>query len=338
MNTREVFNLNMCTEIDYIGLIDRKYETQNCIESILSGGKMIVMGKRGVGKTSLIYKVRDELIKYHSNIFPLYIQFSPIFINSGHSNAYLTHLLYTVIHVIWKDIIGKDFSDIYNINNDGLFNDFESRIVKIYKLIRTAEFNQMESSHKEMGLSAGLSGNISKENGKDDKYYALANQEIINLLKEVCEHLVTYLGIETVAFLCDEANNLKENQQIELEESLINIFDSMNCSFIYVSSLLETKKNDYFDLFENSIVLEGFNDKKYTKELISSRIRDNNLFKIDDESISIIHNTSKGNPRFIIRILGLAIEKESRQDVQYINITPSKAAEACNKFIIEQMM
>lgn len=337
MNIREIFNLSMRTEIDYTNLIDRQYETKNCIDSILSNEKAIIIGERGVGKTSLIYKVKDELIKYHSNILPIYIQFSPMFFHNGYANVYLYHLLHTVIKFIWENIIGKDFSDIYNIDDNILENYFEKKIIKIYNLVRISERSEMVAIHKEIGGSFGVSGNFSKENEEENKYIALTNQEIVGLFKEVCKHLVTYLGIDTIAFLCDEANNLTEEQQIELEESLISIFDSLNCSFIYVASIFGTRKNVHFNLFENSIVLEGFDDKKYTKELIFSRIKDNNFFSIDDESISIIHNTSKGNPRYIIEIIKLVLDEESRQDIQCINITPLKVADACNKFIIRMI-
>lgn len=336
MNTKEVFNLSMCTEKDYINLIDREYETQNCINSILTGEKTIIIGERGVGKTSLIYKVRDKLIKDHSNILPIYVKFSPMFFNNRYLNVYLYHLLHTVVQFIWKDIIGKDFSDIYD-NDIILKSDFEKKILKVYNLIRISERNELLSLHKELGTSFGLSGNLSKEKQEENKYLALTNQEIVCLFKEVCEHLVTYLGIDTIAFLCDEANNLKEEQQIELEESLINIFGTMSCSFVYVASIFGTKRNSHFDLFENSIILEGFDDIKYTKELIFSRIKDNDLFSIDNESIAIIHNISKGNPLFIIRIISLVIGEENRQEVNYIDITPSKAALAGNKFIVEQL-
>lgn len=44
MNIRDIFNFSMCTEIDYVDLIDRKQETKNCINSILSNEKSIIVG------------------------------------------------------------------------------------------------------------------------------------------------------------------------------------------------------------------------------------------------------------------------------------------------------
>lgn len=334
-----LFNSSMCIEQETSNdFVDRRDELSLCLESIIMGDKAIVIGERGVGKSALVKRVEYQLRNNYDQILPIYIRFSPI--NFGHNShtEYVYHLLISLIQYIWKNILGNKLTALYDDNMAFTTNELTAQVQKVHKLARMTTQNVTILHQKELEAELFVKGNMQKSQEYVDSLNPLSNQEMIGLFSELCDDLINHSEVESLAFLCDEANLLDESQQLEIERDLSNIFPMLSCSFLYVASIstINGHHNPHTECFEQVICVEGFKSVEHSKKLLQNRILQKDRIEIDDQVYDILHETAHGNPRHLINIMEHIIMRKSLDGTTQINITPQDAQVACDSFIIQQ--
>ena len=333
-NMLPIFNASMRIEVEKeFDFINRKYELNLCINSILAGDKSILIGERGVGKSALVKQIQFELENNYDNVLPIYIQFSPI--NFSHSThiGYVYHLLLSVINYIWTNILGYKMSSLYD-DELTLKNEFTEQVKKIHKLIRLVTQNTKILNQKGIEADFFAKGNLQKAKEYFENLSPLSNQEMIALFGELCDDLRKYTEVNNLVFLCDEANLLTETEQIEIARELSNIFPMLSCSFLYVASIFSVDGycSLHTDFFEQTILIEGFKNIEHSIALLQNRILQKDRVTIDDQVYELLHRTTRGNPRDLIGIMNQIIRNKTINDVDQITITPQDAQKACNHF------
>lgn len=329
------FNATMCVEHDLNNyFINRKLELSLCINAILSNEKAVLIGERGVGKTALVKQVENILRNEHPEVLPIYLQFSPINFRNNANVGYVYHLLIQLIQYVWTNILGHKLTSLYD--EPGSFSDeLTEQTQKIHRLTRVATQNQMALHRREMEANLLVKGNISGSNENTDNLNPLSNQEMIGLLSELCDDLIKYTGVHTLAFLCDEANLLTESMQIEIEKDLANIFPTLHCSFLYVASTsaLCVRTNLHAEHFERVIHITGFKNIIHSKELLTNRMLQKEKIEIEEEVYALLHKVARGNPRNLISIMSNIVMKKSIDEPDTIAITLKDANLACKDFV-----
>ena len=330
-----LFNASMHSDHETNGnFVNRTNELHLCINSIITGEKAILIGERGTGKTALVRQVEYELRNNFDNILPIYMRFSPENFSCNPRIGYVYHLLISLIQYIWTNILGNKLTTLYD-NNITYPNELTEQTQKIHRLTRMAMQNVTFSRQKEFKAELFVKGNMQRSQEYVDNLNPLSNQEMIGLFSELCTDLINYSGMDSLAFLCDEANLLKESQQLEIERDLSNIFPMLSCSFLYVASIstISEHYNPHTESFEQVIFIEGFKSVEYSKKLIQNRILQKDRVEIDNQVYDILHETTHGNPRYLIDIMAHILMKESLEDIPKIRITIQDAQIACDNFI-----
>lgn len=156
--------------------------------------------------------------------------------------------------------------------------------------------------------------------------------ELTSLFCELCDELKKQIHCESIVFLCDEANLLNPQLQFDIAQGLGAVFSSIKYSFVYVvsMSIVNNIANEFKSVFQHEILLEGFQDEEYSKQLILKRIIDKNRIVISEDVFPLIHKLSRGVPRYIIELMYHAIikyEKDCFKD-EIIKITTNDIYDA----------
>lgn len=334
------FDATMTSETDALlrRCIDRNAETELCLSGILSHEKIIMIGERGVGKTFIIKNLQNQISKQYPFLLPIYFSFSPtIYFNSNSHLHNVYFLLFSLIQYIWEKILGNKMSLLFSSEyNEKLFNNnLEQQVIRVYRLAHI--INRNIDSLRKYQLSAKfiVEGGLEKEQNVSEDYSPISSQEVITLFSELCEDLKKHRNVDSLVFLCDEANHLRIDLQNDIEKELFNILPSLSCSFVYVRSVLsETTSYSTNVCFEREITVNGFKNVENTKELISSRVIDPDLLLVEDDSIAIIHDATGGCPRYIIELMHMIIQNKLINSInEIITVSPVDAALSANSFL-----
>lgn len=319
--------------------VDRDIELMKCINSILVQDKAIIIGERGVGKSALIKRVEFEIKRNYDNILPLYIRFSPIMHFTEHDSHlwYVYHLIISVVQYTWTVILGNKLTDLYNDSLNSS-NDFSRQVQAIHRLTRLTRQNVANIVQREYGAAFYVKGNSQNSQEYKSDLNPLSLQEMSGLFVELCNGLKEYCGIDQLAFLVDEANLLSEEKQLEIEMELSNIFPILPCSFLYVASVSSYvgQRNPHTEFFSQVIFVEGFKSIDHSKQLIQSRILQKDKVEINDQVYEVIHNTAKGNPRYLITIMQEIVNMKLCAGNEIISVSLQDAQDECQKFLETQ--
>ena len=335
-----IFNYSLTAEQDFElrGSVDRDKQIRECINSILAHEKISIIGKRGIGKSFLLLSIRKEILEKHKTILPNYINFSSGFLSKNNdTNSFVLIMLEKLIYYIWVDILGNEITLLYSYEDGKIAKTkLENKIVQLYKLTHTLAEKHEINKQYQLKATFFVNGGTEREQNKSYTLSTLTRGEFVNLFIELCDDLKNHLTIDTIVFLCDEANHLSEHIQNEIEVELINVLPSLPYSFVYVRSILsERMSNETKYSFDRIVYLYGFDTYEITKTMIENRITDRNKLIIDDEAYSIVHDATEGSPRNSLNIISNLVEEKSRNlsDVNpCISISSFDAALACNYF------
>ena len=332
---------NSSLRVDYENeqdFINRHTELKLCMNAISNGEKIIIFGERGVGKTALLFQIKNQILLQSCDILPIYISFGGYCINHELDSC-ITFMLINLLGYIWKDILGLNLTALYDEEEKVFDSELEAQVKRIHKLVRLLTYEYNKSIKQSFEANFVLKGAADKTTEKSFGYSTLTNQELYGLFSELCEDLRKHCDIGSLVFLCDEANVLEEEVQIRIEKELKSLFSYLSCSFVYVESTSISPKHhrDHSMYFDQVFRLNGFSAVEYSKKLINNRIIDNDLISIDENVYKIVHNCANGNPRFLVSIMEKIISnKTSYGDIKKIHIDDNDAKKGCSEFEMEQ--
>ena len=333
-----IFNSSL-VEYHYVSddsthFIDRKKQIEQSLSIINRCESFLIVGERGVGKTSLLKQIQKELKNDKSKILPIYISFSDGMFIKTEPKAVIYQILSSLIIYIWKDILRLNLTDLYSSDNITKVkkSKLSKHTLKAYRLIHTQYRELIRKDHFEIETNMFLKGTTGRNTDINSHLEPLYYNELISLFCELCDELKKQIHCESIVFLCDEANLLNPQLQFDIAQGLGAVFSSIKYSFVYVvsMSIINNIANEFKSVFQHEILLEGFQDEEYSKQLILKRIIDKNRIVISEDVFPLIHKLSRGVPRYIIELMYHAIikyEKDCFKD-EIIKITTNDIYDA----------
>ena len=209
---RNYFDCTLIAEDSFLhhGNVNREVQTSECINGILAHEKVAIIGARGIGKSMLILNIQKELAEKHPPVLPIYLNFSRGYLVGGVAkNSFICFMLQSLIDYVWVNILGNKASSLYEVSNDTMMqSELESKVSRLHKLTRIIGANIEISNRYHIGAKLVAEGSYDKANNRELGLSPLSEREFTNLFLELCADLEEYLSIDTIVFLCDEANHL----------------------------------------------------------------------------------------------------------------------------------
>jgi len=308
-----LFNSTLAAEVEKdLAFVDREIERQLCLDAIHMGEKAIILGERGTGKTALIKHIYGKLLSEGEGILPIYINLSATHGISQNSEYIVASILQELIQYVWSEILGFRFISIYD--EDISFPDcsLAKQVYKTHKLLRMMSQDLLFRQAHNLEASFILKGNVDQSSETKLTYNPLTSQELRYLFCELCDELIMHNNVRTIAFLCDEANRLENSMQMLIVQELGALFPRLSCSFLYVASTSVASElfEEYTACFERVIEIKGFQDLEFSRQLIQNRILNKECLVIDNSAYEKLHKVSCGRPRYLIEIMGSAIQEK----------------------------
>ena len=113
------------------------------MSAISKGEKIIVFGERGVGKTALLYQIKNQILLQSCDVYPIYISFGG-YCMYHELDSCITFMLINLVGYIWKNILGLNLTALYDDEEKIFTSELEAQVKRIHKLARmlTSEYNK----------------------------------------------------------------------------------------------------------------------------------------------------------------------------------------------------
>lgn len=285
-------------------IIDRKAPVSDTIEALLAKREnVLIVGKRRIGKTSLLAKLVDELD--NSSVLTLEIN---LMAYDSHPSYFLREILLLLCYKVGKVIFKKDTVDLLSSLGDkptSIKTDF-GKFYEIFKLARFLSASKTRSSSVDASLSTPIIGGVSSSKRSETSLHLddLQPYEFIQLTDDLMD-ICRKHGYDSVVVFADEANRLALETSKELLATYFEVFSSKDVLFVFTADVNIIDYKLLSEIFGTTIFLSPFDSIEDLKALLEhyySTIELDYLEKFSKEAISQIWRISTGHP-YIIQLL-----------------------------------
>lgn len=287
-------------------LVNRTQELQISKETLLElRGNLLVVGKRRIGKTSLIKKLQDELRKEQV----LCVEQNLIAYDQNPSN-FLREILLLLCYEIGEKVFHKTASELlYSlISNPKTPKGDEERFYRIYKLARGLSLARTSESSAEARINLPPVGGGA---GKGEKFQVQVDigtlwpSEFISLSQELM-NICYRAGYKSIVVIADEANKLAAQTSKDILRSYFEVFSSRQIQFVFVADISLIDYRPIEDIFERTLKLGVFKDISSVHELLGryfkAQLGLDYRSAFSNDSIERIWELSGGHP-YLIQVL-----------------------------------
>jgi AAA+ ATPase superfamily predicted ATPase len=288
-------------------LVDRTEELQAIKdEMIRRKGNVLLVGKRGMGKTSLVHKAMHEMER--ERIMCVYIDLTIFF--GREVDTFLEEVLLRICYEVGEKIFGKSTSALLldlGQERSALKGKY-AHFMSIFELARAKPLSQQFGRTANVGVTLpGIGAGIT---GTEERVVALTplkSFEFINLVEELRE-ICRGAKYERIIVFADEANRLAIQTSSDILQSYLDVFSSKQIQFLFVTNpevLLHSP--GVARAFARTIHLGPFRSIADVKTLLeryySIESQQPEIFTpFSEEAIAKIWELSKGNP-FLVQLL-----------------------------------
>jgi AAA+ ATPase superfamily predicted ATPase len=281
-------------------------------------GNVLLVGKRRIGKTSLIHKVFDGLEK--AKILCVYVDLRT-YLNRS-LDSFLRDMLLNICYRVADKVYNKTASQMLSMigqEPDIHLNDFNT-FLRIYELIRGEDIKRTRQRKAGTGVKFGVEAGVEQTEGMSGGLGELNSAEFISLIGEI-KNVIFANKYEGIIVATDEANQFASSVSGEILQTYFDIFSTEKIQFIFVAdpiTLIENKSIS--NAFEYVIELKPFESRGDVFELIK-RYSDGvkNAQQFTEEAISKIWKISNGHPYIIQMVCAASVEHASRSNTNNIN-------------------
>lgn len=281
-------------------------------------GNVLLIGKRRIGKTSLIHKVFDSLEK--ENILCVYVDLRTYFNRAV--DTFLKDMLLNICYRVADKVYKKTVSQMLTMigqERDIKLNDFNT-FLRIFELIRGQDIKKTHERKAGSGVKFGVEAGMEQVEAMSGGLGELNSTEFIALIGEIKDVILAnkYKGIVVAT---DEANQFASSVSGGILQTYFDIFASEKIQFIFVADPTTVVENKTISsAFEYSIELKPFETIDNIYELInlySTGLK--NAPQFTDTAVKKIWAISSGHPYIIQIVCEASVEYASDSKSDTVN-------------------
>jgi hypothetical protein len=301
--------------------VDRKEELDNIMHFMtIVRENIMLIGERGIGKTFLTRLCEIHIEENMPHVFPVRIDLT--------TAATLINLPSIIIEQLcketWIKLCKKDYSTLLEMSKNDNYSNIlkkkgERRLIDIYRIIEKEQQKYKIELKSKIEASLGITSlGIKGESGDGEvlewQKKPLRNFELLELIREIKENILSEYSKRQIIFICDEANKLREEEQYKILTEYLDFFGTNQFNFLLVLSdfkniLVEANKINMFVIQE----IKGFSKVDYTKEIIEKSFYNIENTRIDDSIYSYLHDSFDGNIRLILDTFDYLVSHDKQE-------------------------
>lgn len=286
-------------------LIARTREIKDSIKTLLERQEnVLVVGKRRIGKSSFINKLRYEL-EEREKILTIEVN---LMTYDSDPSRFLREILLLLCYKVGEKIFNKSTIDLLASIGEkpsSIKGDF-GNFYKIYKLVRFLSTTKTQSSSIGASLQAPVIGSVSAGKHKEtsSNIDTLQPFEFIQLTEELMK-ICRKAGYKSAIVFADESNRLALDTSKELLASYFDIFSSRNVLFVFTADVNIIDYKLIEDIFGETIRLNPFDSTDDVIELLDryyGLLDKKGTDGFSKDSVSYIWKITNGHP-YLIQLL-----------------------------------
>lgn len=287
-------------------LINRVEELRAIKEGLMRRGSVLLVGKRGMGKTSLVHKAMSEMDR--EGVLCVYMDLTIYFDRSP--NTFLEEVLLRICYEIGKKIFKKTYSELLSQAGEepDLLGGKYKRFYRIFEMVRARAFARQSEQSKEVGINTPVGAHLKSTESKSITITPLLSFEFLGMVQELQEICRDSRYTQIVVF-ADEANRLAIQTSSDILRSFFDVFSSEEVQFLFVTNPEVLVLAPGIDrAFDRKVEIGPFRDISDVKALLEKYYsqgakRSSPAFiPFTEDSIQKIWELSKGNP-FLVQLL-----------------------------------
>ncbi|MCK5224740.1 hypothetical protein KAR04_08205 [Candidatus Calescamantes bacterium] len=252
--------------------IDREDELSHAMQCLFSEGMNInVFGEPGIGKTSFLNKLRDEIIKAHPDT--LVIQLFLLSYVERETVDLARIFLLAIADAIWEEVFKSPYSELMQLLGQpdpasATFSKEKRSFLRIYRLLRSGSISsQVEET-------AELEGKLVLGAKKGEKYWVqyqisdLFQFEFSRLLSELIP-VMEKSKKSRIVILADEANYLRGEKAEQVLRRNFDILLDNRIRYVFVT--FESAKKTFYEadkVLHQEVFLGPFPNESVLDQLI----------------------------------------------------------------------
>lgn len=286
--------------------VDRGSELDQCIERLVHRGENVFLwGVRGVGKTFLVRLIEARL-KTFPEILPVNVDVLglPGFGRHDTASAFPEAVLLALCKTVWKELLDKPYSALRSRLDlrEGeirLESRLEQTIETIYQHAMASQRKARHEHNRSIGFAAGAKGELATTGWIEQEQPPILPFEFLEFTEEILAALASKEKTRVVA-LCDEANHLPSDQQLEILGRYIDLFASRRIQFLFVAGLQPWEGGapivpEGFDLVLELLGLQSGDAVQLLEKVLAQ-----SEAELDSSNIGRALDNLGGNPRLLI--------------------------------------
>lgn len=309
-------------------LINRVEELRKVKEGLLRKGSVLLVGKRGVGKTSMIYKAMHEMER--EGVLCVYMDLTIYF--DRNPDTFLEEVLLRICYAIGQKIFGKTYSELISQlgqEPDALGGNYK-RFFRIFEIVRARALARQNEQSREVGLSTLVGAHLQSTESKSVTITPLLSFEFLGMVRELREICRDSKFTQIVVF-ADEANRLAIQTSSDILRSFFDVFSSEEVQFLFVTNPDALVLAPGIDrAFDRKVEIGPFHDISDLKALLEKYYNQGNkrsssvVIPFTEESIRKIWELSKGNPSLVQLLCDGALDVAGLRE----EVTPDDVVQA----------
>lgn len=292
--------------------VDRTTALEQCKMTLLEqGGNVLVVGKRKIGKTSFVSKVKSEIDK--ENVLSVDVNLVPYNQNPG---GFLQEILLYLCYEVGEKVFKKTTSDLLaslGTEPHKLKEEFR-RFHKIYKLTRGLNISRSSKASLDARVKIPFAdGGAETEKQEQLDIGVIYPHEFIELAKELV-NICQNANYKSIVIIADEANRLAAEVSKEILRSYFDILASKQIQFVFVADVRLVDYKPIEDIFECTINIGPFSSIEHIHQLLNRYYQQYTQKKFHDDftenAVDKIWELSKGHPIIIQMLSNEALKRK----------------------------
>ena len=291
--------------------IDRTDEITDAMRTLFDEAVNInLTGSAGIGKTSFLSKLEEEIRKSHSDTLVVRL-FLRGYV-TGRTVDLSRLFLLAIADKIWDQIFKGSYSELLELVGQptpvsAVLSEKKQTFLRVYRVLRSGGIVSQVEESAQIGAKMVLQGSKGEKHTAQYRIDGLYQFEFSRLLAE----LISILGqpeTSRIVLLVDEANYLASEKNREILEANFDILSDRRIGYVFVTFesakeiLPEAKiilhREVHLDIFTDSSMLDQLIGNQCASHIASGH----QVLKFSEKARRAIWEKSQGHPLQIQRL------------------------------------